>query len=44
MKFSDYLQNFFFEVVLVGFLGLFGIVYLSFVEVCIWVSVFFISL
>jgi hypothetical protein len=40
----DYLQDFFFQFVLVGFIGFFGIVYLCFVGVWIWVSVFFISM
>jgi hypothetical protein len=37
----DSLQDFFFQIVLVGFIGFFGIVYLRFVGVWVWVSVFF---
>jgi hypothetical protein len=40
----DYLEDFFFHIILVGFIGFFDIVYLCFVGVWIWVSVFFISL
>jgi hypothetical protein len=40
----NYLKDFFFQSVLVGFFGFFGIVYLCFVGVWIWASVFFISL
>jgi hypothetical protein len=36
-------QYFFFQGVLMGFLVLYGIVYLCFVGVCLWVNVFFIS-
>jgi hypothetical protein len=42
MKFS--LQDFFLQIVLVGFVEFLGIVYLCFVGVWIWVSIFFISL
>jgi hypothetical protein len=38
----DYLQDLFYQVVLVSFIGFFGIVYLRFVGVWIWASVFFI--
>jgi hypothetical protein len=38
------LQNFFFQSVLVGLIGFLGIVYLCFVGVWIWLSVFFLSL
>jgi hypothetical protein len=40
----DYLQDFFFQYVFVGFIGFFSIGYLRFVGVWIWVFEFFISL
>jgi hypothetical protein len=41
---SDYLQDFFFEVVFVGIAGFLGAIYLCFVRVRNWISVFFLSL
>jgi ABC-type antimicrobial peptide transport system permease subunit len=41
---SDYLQDFFFENVLVGIVGFLGGIYVCFVGVWNWVSTFVISL
>jgi hypothetical protein len=41
---SAYLQDFFFEVVLVDIVGFLGVIYLCFLGIWNWVSVFFISL
>jgi hypothetical protein len=41
---SKYLEDFFFECVFVDIVGFLGVIYLCFIAVQIWVSIYFISL